>query len=64
MHTGVESAGHLWVTDPVTKTVLKVYILIFTYMPVRAIHVGIDHRHGCARFLAGGGKIFQYIWNR
>jgi hypothetical protein len=39
MHTGVDYTGYMWVTDPVTKVDSKVYLLIFTCMYVRAIHL-------------------------
>ena len=37
-HVGVDYTGHIWVQDNVTAQSVKVYILIFTCLNIRAVH--------------------------
>ena len=37
-HVGVDYTGHFWVKDHVTAQTVKVYILIFTCLNIRAVH--------------------------
>ena len=37
-HVGVDYTGHFWVQDNVTAQAVKVYILIFTCLNIRAVH--------------------------
>ena len=37
-HVGVDYTGHFWVQDNITANAVKVYILIFTCLNIRAVH--------------------------
>ena len=50
-HTGVDFTGHLWVQDPSAESTSKMYILIFTCLNVRAIHVELVSNMSTRQFL-------------
>ena len=37
-HVGVDYTGHFWVKDNVTAKAVKVYVLVFTCLNIRAVH--------------------------
>lgn len=51
MHVGLDYTGHIWVSETTTSKMTKMYILIFTCLNVRAIHLELIPDMSSCNFL-------------
>ena len=40
-HTGIDYTGHLWVKEESTNKIIKMYLLVFTCLNIRAVHIEV-----------------------
>ena len=56
LHTEIDYTGHVWVKGD--RGVCKMYLLIFTCLNIRAIHVVYEH----SLIYSGLHQIYKHVW--
>lgn len=61
LHTGVYFTGHIWANG--TRGKIKMYLLIFTCLNIRALYIGVDRRYDGTVIRVGFYTIYQLVRN-